>query len=60
MSASEGLRRLEAMPVLTCFATRSKTAMPVHSEPVPQVLGQAMWGFSAPGTGRPAPIGALT
>ena len=34
--------------------------MPVHSEPVPQVVGQAMCGFNAPGTGLPAPMGALT
>ena len=33
------------------------TATEVHSEPVPDVVGQAMWGNSLPGTGMPAPIG---
>ena len=35
-------------------------AMPVHSLPVPQVVGQAMCGLSGPGTGAPPPMGALT
>ena len=29
-------------------------------KPVPQVVGQAMCGFSEPGTGLPAPMGTLT
>ncbi len=32
-------------------------AMPVHSLPVPEVVGQAIWGFSGPGMGAPPPIG---
>ena len=40
--------------------TRSKTAIPVHSEPVPQVVGQATCGGRGPGTGRPSPMGAFT
>ncbi len=58
--ASWGRSRLEAIPVLTCFSSRSKTAIPVHSLPVPEVVGQATWGFSGPGTGLPSPMGALT
>ncbi len=34
--------------------------MPVHSLPVPEVVGQAMCGLSGPGTGRASPMGALT
>ena len=60
MSASVGRRRREAMPVLTLSVRSSKTAMPVHSLPVPQVVGQAMCGGSGPGTGVPSPTGALT
>ena len=37
-----------------------KIAMPVVSEPVPAVVGQAMCGRTAPGTRRPSPIGAFT
>jgi len=44
----------------TCRASKSKMVMPVHSEPVPQVVGQAICGLSGPGTGLPAPMGALT
>ena len=50
----------EAMPVLAAMESRSKIAMPVTSLPVPDVVGQAMCGLSGPGTGAPAPTGALT
>ena len=35
-------------------------AMPVHSAPVPLVVGQAMCGFYGPGTARRSPTGAFT
>ena len=59
MTARVGRSRREAMAVFAWRATRSKTAMPVHSLPVPQVVGQAMWGFNFPGIGFARPIGAL-
>lgn len=57
---SVGLRFRCAMPVLARFATRSKMAVPVVSEPVPAVVGMAISGFSALSMGRPLPSGALT
>ncbi len=39
--AIAGRSRREAMPVLAACDRRSKTAMPVHSLPVPVVVGQA-------------------
>ena len=60
MIASDGRRRLEAIPVFAFIETKSKTAIPVFSLPVPAVVGQAMWGFKAPGTAWPSPIGGLT
>ena len=48
------------MPVLALISVRLKIAMPVVSDPVPAVVGQAMCGLSAPGTFCPPPIGALT
>ena len=48
------------MPVLASISSRSKTAMPVHSDAVPKVVGHAIWGFNGPGTGFASPIGALT
>ena len=48
------------MPVFAFIASRSKIAMPVASEPVPEVVGHAMCGFSGPGTGLPSPTGAFT
>ncbi len=59
-SACVGRSRRDAMPVLAWRATQSKTAMPVHSLPVPPVVGQAMCGGSGPGTAWPSPSGALT
>src|SRR4249920_3835375 len=59
-SASDGLSRADAMPVLAFSASTSHTAMPVVSLPVPHVVGHAMCGGSAPGTGFPAPTGAFT
>jgi hypothetical protein len=41
MSASAGRRRREAMPVFALSPRSSKTAMPVHSLPVPHVVGHA-------------------
>ena len=55
-----GFNQRDWMPVFAFSASRSKIAMPVASEPVPAVVGQAMWGLSAPGTGLPSPTGALT
>ena len=59
-SASVGRSAGEAMPVFASIDSRSKMAMPVTSLPVPEVVGQAMCGASGPGTGVPAPTGALT
>ncbi len=33
------------------------TVRPVTSEPVPDVVGQAIWGSTGPGTGTPSPTG---
>ncbi len=60
ISATVGIRRREMMPVLALISVRLKIEMPVISEPVPDVVGQAMCGRSAPGTRCPAPMGALT
>ena len=60
MSATVGRSARCAMPVFTWRSSRSKMAMPVHSLPVPDVVGQAMWGFRGPGTGWPSPMGAFT
>ncbi len=59
-TARVGLSRLWEIPVFTCSRVRSQTAMPVVSLPVPEVVGQAICGFSGPGTGFARPIGALT
>ena len=56
-SASVGRSRGEAMPVFAFKASTSQMAMPVVSAPVPQVVGQARCGGSAPGTGSPLPTG---
>jgi hypothetical protein len=53
------VRRL-SIPVFAFIASRSKIAIPVHSLPVPLVVGQAICGLSGPGIWRPSPIGALT
>jgi len=55
---SIGRRRRDAIPVFTSCASKSKIAMPVHSLPVPDVVGQAMCGASGPGTAAPSPSGA--
>ncbi len=60
ISATSGIRRREMMPVLALSERRLKIAMPVVSEPVPEVVGQAMCGFTGPGTFCPPPIGAFT
>jgi hypothetical protein len=54
-----GRKWRETMPVLAFMDKRSKIAIPVHSLPVPEVVGQAMCGLSGPGTGWPPPIGAF-
>jgi hypothetical protein len=48
------------MPVLACSRFKSKIETPVVSLPVPAVVGTAMSGLSAPGTGSPRPIGGFT
>ena len=48
------------MPVFAFSERRLKIAMPVVSDPVPDVVGQAMCGRTGPGTLRPSPIGAFT
>ena len=58
-TASDGRSRGPAIPVLAWCASQSKFAMPVSSLPVPEVVGQAMWGASGPGMGRASPSGAL-
>ena len=60
ISATSGMRRREMMPVLALIERKAKIAMPVVSDPVPEVVGHAMCGFTGPGTFCPAPIGALT
>ena len=60
ISAMSGIKRREMMPVFAFIERRLKIAMPVVSDPVPDVVGHAMCGFTAPGTFCPAPIGALT
>ncbi len=57
---SVGRKRRDAIPVFTSCASKSKIVMPVHSLPVPDVVGHAMCGLSGPGTGAPSPSGALT
>ncbi len=58
-SASDGRSRREAIPVFALSSRSSNTAMPVHSLPVPHVVGHATSGGSGPGTARPSPTGAL-
>ena len=48
------------MPVLALSERRLKIAMPVVSDPVPDVVGHAMCGLTGPGTFCPPPIGAFT
>jgi len=60
INATVGMSRREMMPVLALMSVRLKIAMPVVSEPVPEVVGQAMCGFTGPGTFCPPPIGAFT
>ena len=59
-SATVGIRRREMMPVFAFSDVSVKIAMPVVSDPVPEVVGHAMCGLTAPGARCPAPIGALT
>ena len=60
ISATSGIRWREMMPVLALIDLSAKIAMPVVSDPVPDVVGHAMCGFIGPGTFCPAPIGAFT
>jgi hypothetical protein len=60
INATVGVSRREMMPVFAFIDWRLKIAIPVVSEPVPEVVGQAMCGRRAPGTLVPAPIGAFT
>ncbi len=60
MSAIVGISRREMMPVFALIERRLKIAIPVVSDPVPDVVGQAMCGFTGPGTRCPAPMGAFT
>ncbi len=60
ISAMVGMRRREMIPVFAFIDCRLKMEMPVVSEPVPDVVGQAMCGLTGPGTFWPAPIGAFT
>ena len=53
ISATVGVSRREMMPVFALSAVSLKIEMPVVSEPVPEVVGQAMCGFSAPGHALP-------
>ena len=49
ISATVGIRRREMMPVLALISVRLKIEMPVISEPVPDVVGQAMCGSQRAG-----------
>ena len=60
ISATVGISRREMIPVLALMSVRLKIAIPVVSDPVPEVVGQAMCGLRAPGTFCPPPMGALT
>ena len=60
ISAMVGINRREMMPVLALMSVRLKIAIPVVYDPVPEVVGQAMWGFRPPGPFWPPPIGAFT
>ena len=60
MSATDGTSRREMMPVFALIDLSVRIAMPVVSDPVPDVVGQAMCGASGPGTVRPSPIGGFT
>ena len=50
ISAIVGISRREMMPVFAFSDCSAKIAMPVVSEPVPDVVGHAMCGFTGPGT----------
>jgi hypothetical protein len=60
ISAIVGISRRETMPVFALSEVNAKMAMPVVSEPVPAVVGQAMCGLTGTGTRWAAPIGAFT
>ncbi len=60
ISATSGISRREMMPVFAFSERRLKIAIPVVSEPVPEVVGHAMCGLTGPGTFCPPPIGAFT
>ncbi|MNC85246.1 hypothetical protein D3C83_08360 [compost metagenome] len=55
-----GLSHLDWIPVFALSESRSKIAIPVASDPVPDVVGHAICGFTGPGTGLPSPTGAFT
>ena len=59
-NATVGIKRREMMPVFALISVRLKIAMPVVSDPVPEVVGQAMCGLTGRGTFCPAPMGAFT
>jgi hypothetical protein len=48
ISATSGIKRREMMPVLALSELSAKIAMPVVSDPVPEVVGHAMCGFTGP------------
>ena len=60
ISATSGIRRREMMPVLALSERRAKIAMPVVSDPVPDVVGHAMCGLTVRAPSAPPPIGAFT
>ena len=60
INATVGIRRREMIPVFAFNDVNVKIAMPVASDPVPDVVGHAMCGFTGPGTRWPPPIGAFT
>ena len=60
MSAIVGIKRREMIPVFAFSDVSVKIAIPVASEPVPDVVGHAICGFTGPGTRWPPPIGAFT
>src|SRR4051812_527390 len=45
-SAIVGISRREMMPVFALMSCNAKIAIPVVSEPVPEVVGHAMCGFT--------------
>ena len=60
INAKTGIISRRLTPTIALIDVSVKIAIPVASEPVPDVVGQAICGFTGPGTRCPPPIGAFT